>query len=109
MPSAQLLLAKGVAQAEQGHRVLYDAKRRHRLAADALRWRVRRDELRVALLQPAQLAHEVVVLAVADLRLVEDVIAVVVERNLGAQLFDTKLCELQLFVEVGHCASEAIR
>ncbi len=89
--------------------MLYDAKRGERLSADALRWRVRRDQLRVALLQSAQLTHEVVVLAVADLRLVEDVIAVVVERNFGAQLFDAKLRELQLFVKVSHGASEAIR
>jgi hypothetical protein len=58
----------------------------HRLAADALGWRVGAAQLRVLGLQPAQLVEQRVVLVVPDDRVVENVVAVVVEGELLAQL-----------------------
>ena len=54
-------------------------------AADPLRGRVGRAQGRVALLQRLQLAHERVVLAVADGRRVEHVVAVLVLLDLGGE------------------------
>jgi hypothetical protein len=59
-----------------------------RLAADALRRRVRRDELGVLGLEALQLAEERVVLVVADLGVVERVVAPRVVLDLPAQLLD---------------------
>ena len=98
MPGAQLVLGEGVGEAEQRQAVLDDAERGDGLAADALRRRIRRDELRVALFELAQLAHEVVVFGVADLRAVEDVVAVVVVGDEGAQLLDAELDGLEVAV-----------
>ena len=58
------------------------------LVADALRRRVRRDQLGVLGLERLQLAEQRVVDVVADLRVVEDVVAVVVVGDLLAQLGD---------------------
>ena len=58
------------------------------LVADALRRRVGRDQLGVLGLERLQLAEQRVVDVVADLRVVEDVVAVVVVRDLLAQLGD---------------------
>ncbi len=71
--------------------MLHDAERLDRLAANALRRRVRRDQLRVLRLQAAQFAHQSVVLRVGDLGLVEHVIAVVVVVDLGAQFLHPEL------------------
>ena len=57
---------------------------RDRLGADALGRRVGRDELRVVALDRAQLVEQRVVVVVADLGVVEDVVAVVVVRAAGA-------------------------
>ena len=51
---------------------------RHRLAPHPLGGRVGSEEVRVLGLQPPQLVHEGVVLVVTDLRIVQDVVAVVV-------------------------------
>ena len=56
------------------------------LPADALRRRVGRPQLGVLLLERAQLAQQVVVLGVRDLRVVEHVVAVVVVLELAPQL-----------------------
>jgi hypothetical protein len=53
-------------------------QRRDGLAADPLRRRVRRDELGVRRLDRAQLVEQRVVFVVADLGVVEDVVAVAV-------------------------------
>ncbi len=50
-------------------------------AADALRWGVWRDEMRMLLLQAQELAHQIVELGVADLRLVGDVVELFVTTN----------------------------
>ena len=60
--------------------------RRARLAAHALGRRVGRDELRVLLLERAQLAQQRVELGVADDRIVEHVVAVVVRVDLAHEL-----------------------
>ena len=57
-----------------------------RRAAHALGRRVRREQLGVLALEVAQLAQQRVVLGVADLRVVEDVVAVVVVLELPPQL-----------------------
>jgi diacylglycerol kinase family enzyme len=59
-----------------------------RFAADALRGRVRRDQVGMPLLQTLQLLHERVVLGVSDLRVVENVILIFVVPQLVAQFFD---------------------
>ena len=59
-----------------------------RRAANALRRRIRGDELRVGGLELTQLEHQPVVCRVRDLGIVEHVIAIVVVRDLGTQLVD---------------------
>ena len=59
-----------------------------RLASNTLRGRVRRDQLRVRRLNLFELLHEQIKFSVADFRIVEDVIAVLVMANLIAQRFD---------------------
>jgi hypothetical protein len=54
---------------------------------DALRRRVGRDQLGEPLLDVGELADELVVRRVGDLGFVEDVVAVVVELDLRAELF----------------------
>jgi hypothetical protein len=71
--------------------MLDDAEGLHRLPRHALGGRIQGDELRVPLLSSAQLAHELVVLGVADFGAIEDVVAVVVVADLGAQLLDAEL------------------
>jgi hypothetical protein len=66
-------------------------QRADRLGADALRRRVGRDELGVLGLERLQLAVQRVVLVVADLRVVEDVVAMCVVVELRAQLVDACL------------------
>jgi hypothetical protein len=62
----------------------------------------------VLLFELAQLLHQLVVLGVADLGLVQDVVAVVVVGDLRAQLLDAQLGALQLLVAVaGHSGLRA--
>ena len=58
-----------------------------RLAADALRGRVGRDELGVVGLEPLELVHERVVFGVGNFGRVEDVVEVLVVAQLMAQSF----------------------
>ena len=74
-----------------------------RLAADALGGRVGRDELGVLLLQRAELAEERVELGVADLGIVEDVVAVVVRVNLAGE---RGVARAGLFRRRGHAGRE---
>ena len=77
LPGAELVRAAGVAEREH---LLDVADLREAVggaAADPLGRRVGGDQLRVRLLERAQLAHQVVVLVVADRRVVELVVAVV--------------------------------
>jgi hypothetical protein len=72
---------------------LLEALRRCR--PDPLRRRVGCDQVRVLLLERAQLVEEPVVLGVRDLWVVEHVIAVVVVVDVAAQLVEPRLHVLQ--------------
>jgi hypothetical protein len=73
-----------------GTPMLASAKRSEGAGADALGRRIRRAQLRVFRLQGLQLAEQPVVLGVGDLRVVEDVVAVVVVVQLDAQLLGAR-------------------
>ena len=64
---------------------------RRRRAAHRLRRRIGGLQLREAVLERAQLAHQVVVLGVGHLGVVEDVIAVAMVLDLGPELLDAEL------------------
>src|SRR5215213_5171687 len=76
----------GVGEREHRLVVLHRPELVEGLAPDTLSRRIRRQELRMLLLDPSQLPKQIVVLGVRDLGVVEDVVAVVVVRNLPAQL-----------------------
>ena len=75
---ADLAAVEGVGEREHRDAVDHLGERRGRRGPHPLRRRVGGDEAGVLLLQRHQLAHEGVVLVVRDLRIVEDVVAVVV-------------------------------
>src|SRR5581483_2747231 len=102
VPGTKLVFGEDVPQAEHGHRVDHDLERLERRAADTLRRRVRRLELRVILLQRAQLPHELIELGIRDLRLVERVIAVVVVFDLAAQVLNPPLDPLLIVHHVDY-------
>ena len=85
-PGAQLLLGARVGEREHRLQVRDLLELAHRLPADALGRRVGRQQLRVLALDRAQLVQQRVVGVVADLRVVEDVVAVAVVGELLAQL-----------------------
>ena len=85
-PGAQLLLRARVGQREHRLQVRDLLELADRLAADALGRRVGRQQLRVLALDRAQLVQQRVVGVVADLGVVEDVVAVAVVGELLAQL-----------------------
>ena len=85
-PGAQLGLAARVGQREHRLQVRDLLELADRLAADPLRRRVGREQLRVLALDRAQLVQQRVVGVVADLGVVEDVVAVAVVGELLAQL-----------------------
>jgi hypothetical protein len=85
-PGAQLLGRADVREREQRLQVPDLLELRDRRAADALRRRVRRDELGMLGLDRPQLVEQGVVGVVADLGVVEDVVAVPVVLELPAQL-----------------------
>jgi len=85
-PRPQLLLAARVGQRQHRLQVRDLLEVRDRRAADALRRRVGRQQLRVLGLQRAELVEQRVVLVVADLGIVQDVVAMTVVAQLIAQL-----------------------
>ena len=68
-----------MAKTEHGPGVLDGRKGRKGLGADALAGRVRGDQVRVLLFEGAELAHQGVVLVIRDYRIVEHVVAMIVE------------------------------
>ena len=88
VPGGQLIIVEGVAEAEHRQRMDDLAELGRGCPTDALGRRLRRDELGVRGLQRLELAHEPVILGVADERTIEDVVAVVVEVDLLMQLAD---------------------
>ncbi len=91
VPGEELLLVEGVGQAEHRCAVLYDAERLDGRSPDALGRRVGRDQLGMGRLQLDEAAHEPVVLGVADDRLGEHVVAVVVVVYFRPELLDLVL------------------
>ncbi len=87
--SAQLAFVEGVSEAEHGPAVANGGELLQGRRADALGGGVGCDQLGVGFLQLLELAKEAVVVGVADLRGVEDVVAVVVVLELAAQLLDS--------------------
>src|SRR6185437_7802394 len=85
-PCAQLLLGADVAEREHRLQMAHLLQPADRLAAHALGGRVGCEQLRVLALERAQLVQQRVVLVVADLRVVEDVIAARVVLEQLAQL-----------------------
>ena len=85
-PGAELLLGAHVAEREHRLEMLDLLQTPHRLPSDAPRRRVGARELRVLGLQTAQLVEQAVVLVVADLRVVEHVVAVGMVLEQRAQL-----------------------
>src|SRR5215210_201920 len=90
-PGAELVLVPRVGERE--HRLVVGdlLELVERLAADALRRRVRREQLGMIFFDPSQLAQQVVVVGVGDLRVVEDVVAVVVVGDLPPELLGSLL------------------
>ncbi len=84
----QLFVIKGIVQGQHGQRMLHRAKGLDGFGADPLGRGIRGDGIGMTLLQFLQFAQQAVVFGVGDLGVVEDVIAVVMVMQLGAQLFD---------------------
>ena len=87
VPVAQPRLVEDVAQAQQPLPVLDHGERRQRTRPHLLRGRVGRDQRGVRVLQRPQLLQQGVPGRVADLGIVQHVVAVAVIPNLVAQLF----------------------
>src|SRR5439155_858400 len=87
-PILKLFLRIRVLQAEHRPRKRMGRKLFRRLSANALGRGIRRDQLRIFLLEPLKLAHKLVELVVGNNRLAEHVIAMLVFANLPAELLD---------------------
>ncbi len=83
--------AEGIVQRQHRLGVGHAAKGRGRRAAHALGRRIGCDQVRPACLQGLQLAHQDVVLGIADFRRIQHVIAVIVVADRGAQALDLGL------------------
>ncbi len=90
-PRIQLLEAERVVEREHRRAVLHGSEERRRRAADRLRRRIGGLELGEPVLELPQPAHEVVVLGVGHLGVIEHVIAVAVVLDLGPELLDAEL------------------
>jgi len=86
IPGAQIGRPKGVGQAQDGRRVIYLHKFIQRQRPGALGGRIGRDPLRVGGFDLAQLGQKLVELGVADQRIIQHMVAVVVEVDLLAQV-----------------------
>ena len=91
LPVAQFLFVVGVVEREHRRGVRHLDEALARLAAHALRRRIGRDQLRMLGLELLQLVHQAVEFGVADLGIVEHVVAVLVVADLVAQRFDLLL------------------
>ena len=88
LPVTQFFLVVRIVKREHRNRVGNFDKPLARLAPNTLRGRIRRDQLRMSGFELLQLVHQAVEFRIADLRIVEHVIAVLVMPNLLAQRFD---------------------
>ena len=91
LPVAQLLFAVGVVERQHGRGMRHFDEALARLAAHALGGRVGRDQLRMLGLERLQLVHQAIEFGVADLGIVEHVVAVLVIADLVAQRVDLLL------------------
>ena len=87
-PGPELVLVEGVVQAHHGHSVAHLREETRGGGADRLRGRVRRGQIRVALLETPQLDDEAVILGIGDPRGIEDVVQLVVVDDEPSQLVD---------------------
>ena len=102
LPGAELVLVARVGERQHRLEVRHLLELRERLGANALGRRVGREELGMVGLDIPQLVHQLVVLGVRDLGIVEDVVAVVVVVELLAQLFHALLGRLGGGLRVRH-------
>ena len=87
LPVAQFFFAVSVIEREHGRGMLRLHEAFARLAANALRRRIRRDQLRMLRLDPLQLVHQRVEFGVGDSGVVEHVIEVLVVADFFAKGF----------------------
>ena len=87
VPRHELLVVEGVGQAEQRDQMLDFGEPLGGLGPHSLRGRIGRNQLGMLLLQPAKLVHQRVVPGVADLRLIEHVVQVIVPVQLLSEGF----------------------
>ena len=90
-PRVELLPGERVVQREHRNPVPRGGEQLRRRAADALRRAVGGDELGERLFQRPELPHELVVLGVGDLRVVQDVVPIVVVVDEVPELLDASL------------------
>ena len=83
---AQFLLRIGVVEAQHRFEMLDRFESLKRLAADALRWRIGRDEIGKLFFQIEKLTIETVIVLVGDGRLGEDIVGMVVLADFVDQL-----------------------
>src|SRR4029077_1581323 len=95
LPGAELVFAVGIVQRKHGRGMRRFENPFARLAADALRGRVGRDQVGVIGFQLLQLIHELVELGVRNFRRVEDVVQIFVAADFFPKRFD-------LFFGAGH-------
>ena len=88
LPVAQFVLAVGVVERQHGRRVRRFDESLARLAADALRGGVGRDQFGMFGFELLQLDHELVEFGVGDFGIVENVVAVLVVADFLPQRFD---------------------
>ena len=86
VPGGQFVEVEGVSQAEHRARMLDLGEGRRRLPSDSLRRRIGGEQLRVFRLDLPQFAQQEVVLPVADYRVVQRVVAMIVVVKLAPQL-----------------------
>ncbi len=84
----QPLERKSIVEADHRHLVPIGLKSGARLAAHALRRRIRRDQLGMLRFERLELIHQLVVAGVGNLRIIQDVVEVIVPVNIVAQALD---------------------
>src|SRR5439155_8715899 len=90
-PRFQLLARERVIEREHARAMLHGSEQVGRGPADALRGAVGGDELGELLLETRQLAHQLVVFGIGDLRIVQDVVPVRMEVDELTELFHAYL------------------
>ncbi len=97
VPGDQLVINEGVSQGEQGERMFHDTKGFNRGSTNSLGGRIRSEELRIFLFQFPQFPHQSIIFGIADFRVVQNIVAVVVVINLRPQFIYSLLDFVQLW------------